>query len=60
MIVHAFMVELYQPDTVIQEKINKIVKICVQSQWRVVLLWYHIIIQAEFRPERETYKTLHD
>ena len=30
----------------IQEKFKKIMKIYVQSQWRVALLWYHIFWQS--------------
>ena len=49
--VHAFMNELDQKD--IQEKL-KIVKIYVQSQWRVVLLWYHIFWQSSIQRGRHT------
>ena len=38
MIVHAFMIELHRTID-IQE--DKKLKIYVQSQWRVVLLWHH-------------------
>ena len=37
----------------IQEKL-KIVKIYVQSQWRVVLLWYHIFWQSSIQRGRHT------
>ena len=37
----------------IQEKF-KIVKIDVQSQWRVVLLWYHIFWQSSIQRGRHT------
>ena len=37
----------------IQEKL-KIVKIYVQSQWRVVLLWYHIFWPSSIQRERHT------
>ena len=51
--VYAFMIELDQKDYDIQEKL-KIVKICVQSQWRVVLLWYHIFWQSSIQRGRHT------
>ena len=37
----------------IQEQL-KIVKIYVQSQWRVVLLWYHIFWQSSIQRGRHT------
>ena len=37
----------------IQEKLT-IVKIYVQSQWRVVLLWYHIFWQSSIQRGRHT------
>ena len=37
----------------IQEE-EKIVKIYVQSQWRVVLLWYHILWQSSIQRGRHT------
>ena len=37
----------------IQEKLN-IVKIYIQSQWRVVLLWYHIFWQSSIQRGRHT------
>ena len=37
----------------IQEKL-KIVKIYVQSQWRVILLWYHIFWQSSIQRGRHT------
>ena len=37
----------------IQEKL-KLVKIYVQSQWRVVLLWYHIFWQSSIQRGRHT------
>ena len=43
--VHAFMYELDQKDYCYPRTI-KIVKIYVQSQWRVVLLWYYIFWQS--------------
>ena len=33
---------------------NKIVEIYVQSQWRVVLLWYHIFWQSSIQRGRHT------
>ena len=60
MSVHALMNELDQKDyRYKKKKKKKKLKIYVQSQWRVVLLWYHIIM-AEFHPERATYTTLHN
>ena len=35
-------------------KIKNIVKIYVQSQWRVVLLWYHIFWQSSIQRGRHT------
>ena len=51
--VHAFMKELDQRSIDIQENL-KIVKIYVQSQWRVVLLWYHIFWQSSIQRGRHT------
>ena len=46
--VHAFMNELDQKDYWLPKKIlKKIVKIYVQSQWRVVVLWYHIFCSIQ-------------
>ena len=42
--VHAFMNEPDQKDYWYPRKIKKNVKIYVQSQWRVVLLWYHMFL----------------
>ena len=50
---HAFMNELYQKDYWYPRKI-KILKICVQSQWRVVLLWYHIFWLSSIQRGRHT------
>ena len=44
--VHAFMNELDQKDYWYP---RKIVKICVQSQCRVALLWYHIFWQSSIQ-----------
>ena len=44
----------------IQEKFKNVKEKNVQSQWRVVLLCHHIFSRAELRPERATYKTLHN
>ena len=51
--VRAFMNELDQKDYWYQEKL-KIVKIYVQSQWRDVLLWYHILWQSSIQRGRHT------
>ena len=54
--VHAWM-NLIKRTIDIQEK--KLWKIYVQSQWRVVFLWYHIFWHCSL-PERVTYTTLHN
>ena len=51
--VHAFMNVLDQKDYWYPRK-KKIVKIYVQSQWRVVLLWYHIFWQSSIQRGRHT------
>ena len=40
MIVHAFVIDLGQPDCWYPRKKKKKKKIYVQSQWRILLLWY--------------------
>ena len=51
--VHAFMIELDHKDYWYPRR-KKIVKIYVQSQWRVVLLWYHIFWQNSIQRGRHT------
>ena len=51
--VHGFMIELDQPDYWYPRKWS-FVKIYVQSQWRVVLLWYHIFWQSSIQRGRHT------
>ena len=51
--VHVFMIELGQPDNWYPRKL-KIVKIYVQSQWRVVLIWYHRFWQSSVQRGRRT------
>ena len=50
--VHVFMNELDQKDYWYPRE--KRMKIYVQSQWRVVLLWYHIFWQSSTQRERHT------
>ena len=52
MIVRGFMIELNQLDYWYPTKMKHL-KIYVQSQWRVVILWYHRFWQS---PERAAYK----
>ena len=52
--VHAFMNELDQKEKYWYPRKIKIVKIYVQSQWRVVLLWYHIFWQSSIQRGRHT------
>ena len=52
--VHAFMNELDQKDYWYPRKKKKKMKIYVQSQWRVVLLWYHIFWQSSVQRGRYT------
>ena len=52
MIVHAFMIEFNQKEYWYPRKKN--VKSYVQSQWRVVLLWYHIFWQNSIQRGRHT------
>ena len=54
MSVHAFMNELDEEDYWYPRKIKKIVKIYVQRQWRVVLLWYHIFWQSSIQRGQHT------
>ena len=55
MIVHAFMNERDQKDYWYPRKLFlQIVKIYVQSQWRVVLLWYHIFWQSSIHRGQHT------
>ena len=51
--VHAFMNELDQKDYWYPRK-KKNVIIYVQSQWRVVLLWYHIFWQSSIQKGQHT------
>ena len=51
--VHAFMNELDQKDYWYPRKFENL-KIYVQSQWRVVLLWYHIFWQSSIQRGRHT------
>ena len=50
--VHAFMNELDRKDYWYPRK--KKMKIYVQSQWRVALLWYHIFWQSSIQRGRHT------
>ena len=52
--VHVFMNELDQKDYWYPRKVKKLWKIYVQSQWRVVLLWYHIFWQSSIQRGRHT------
>ena len=52
--VHAFIIELDQKDYWHPRKKRKKMKIYVQSQWRVVLLWYHIFWQSSIQTGRHT------
>ena len=53
--VHAFMNELDQKDYWYPRKKKKNVKIyTVQSQWRVVLLWYHTFWQSSIQRGQHT------
>ena len=51
MIVRAFMIEPDQPDYLSQEE-KKIVRIYVQSQWRIVLLWHNRLWQSSVQRRR--------
>ena len=51
--VHAVMKWTWSKGQLISKK-KKMVKIHVQSQWRVVLLWYHIFWQSSIQRGRHT------
>ena len=57
MIVHAFMIELDQPDYWYPRKIKNFENLSTKSIESCFLVVLQIL--AEFRPERATYKTLH-
>ena len=58
MILHAFMIELDQLDYSYPRKVKNCENLCTISMESCSLVASQIL--AEFRPERATYKTLHN